>query len=89
MNKETIVGVAVILVIFGVIAGVTGLYGVFYIGLAFIVAMISIFLFSRKSAVAKTGAVILNTDLIYKILMPKKYKSEIKELEEKESHEKT
>ncbi|WP_134081330.1 hypothetical protein [Thiohalophilus thiocyanatoxydans] len=84
INKETIIGVVVFLVAFGAIAAATGLYGVIYIGLAFVLAVISINLFSRKSVLAKTGAVVLNTDLIYKVLMPRKYKSAIKELKEKD-----
>ena len=88
-NKDAIVGIIIVLTMFGIIAAVTGLYGVYYLGLAFVFAIISINLFSRKSATAKTGAVIINTDLIYKILMPNKYKKAIKALEEKESSEKT
>ena len=89
MNNEITIGLLVILIILGVIAAVTGIYGVIYLGLVFVIAVISINLFSRKSTLSKTGAVILNTDIIYKILMPKKYKKAIRELEEKESHEKT
>lgn len=85
MNKEALIGAAVILLIFAAVAAATGIYGIIYLGLAFVVAVISINLFSRKSAVVKTGAVILNTDLIYKILMPKKYKKAIEELDKKEN----
>lgn len=84
INKEATIGAAVILLIFVVIAGVTGIYGIIYLGLAFVLAVISINLFSHKSLAAKTSAIILNTDLIYKILMPRKYKKTIKELEEHE-----
>lgn len=76
------------LIIIGVIAMVTELYGILYLGITFIVTIISINLFTRKSIGAKTGAVILNTDLIYKILMPNKYKKAIRELEDSEIIEK-
>lgn len=89
INKETAIGILVFFVAFGAIAAVTGVYGVIYVGLAFVFAVISVSLFSRKSVLAKTGAVVLNTDLIYKILMPRKYKNEITALKEKEEHEKT
>ena len=88
INKEIIIGIIVTLSALTIIAVSTGLYGILYLGLSFVVVIISINLFSRKSLVAKTSAVILNTDLIYKILMPKKYKKEIKDLEEKENNKK-
>ena len=89
VNRETIVGIALTIFVFGVIAAVTGVYGIIYIGLAFIIVIVSINLFTRNSAAAKAGAVILNTDLIYKILMPRRHKKAIRALKEKESDEKT
>lgn len=83
-KKETIIGIVVTVILLGVIAALTGVYGIFYIGLAFVIAIISIQLFSQKSVVAKISAAVINTDLIYKILMPSKYKKAIKELEENE-----
>ena len=83
-KKEIIVGIVVTVTIFGIIAALTGIYGIFYIGLAFVIAIISIQLFARKSKVAKISAVVINTDLFYKILMPGKYKKAIKDLEENE-----
>ena len=88
-NKEAIIGIIVTLSAFTIVAELTGIYGILYIGLGFIIVIVSLNLFSRKSLVAKTSAVVINTDLIYKILMPKKYKKEIKKLEEKENNEKT
>ena len=75
------------LIVFAVIGTVIGIHGFFYLGLALIIAIISINLFSRKSVAARTSAVVLNTDLIYKILMPSKYRKAIKELESKEKQE--
>ena len=89
INKEAIVGIIVTLSVFAAIAFFTGIDGILYLGISLIVVIVSLNLFSRKSLVAKTSAVVINTDLIYKILIPRKYKREIKELEEKENNEKT
>jgi len=89
INKEATIGIIVTISIFAIIAALTGIYGIFYVGVGFVITVVSLNLFSRKSLTAKTSAVIINTDLIYKILMPKKYKNEIKELEKKENNEKT
>jgi len=86
-NKEVLVGILVTLIICTVIAAITGTYGLIFIGISFVVVIISINLISKKSVAAKTSAVILNTDLIYKILMPQKYKKELKSLQEKENHD--
>ncbi|WP_455219644.1 hypothetical protein [Kaarinaea lacus] len=87
ITKEALTGIIVLLAVLAVIAITTGIYGIFYMGLALIIAIVSVNIFSRKSVAAKTGAVVLNTDLIYKILMPNKYKKAIKELENKEKHD--
>lgn len=86
ITKETIIGSTIVIIVFAAIGVATGIYGIFYIGLAFIIAVFSINLFSRKSIAAKTGAVVINTDLIYKLLIPKKFKKAIEELENKEEH---
>lgn len=82
-NKEIIVGIIATLSFFGFIAVVSGVYGVLYLGVAFVITVASINLFTRKSVTAKVSAVVLNTDIMYKILMPKKYKKAIKDLEAK------
>lgn len=87
--KEAAIGIVALLAILGAIAASTGAYGLLYIGFAFVIAVISINLFSRKSKLAKAGAVILNTDLLFKLLMPKQYKKRIRELEERERNENT
>lgn len=87
ITKEAIIGAIILLAVFAVIGIATGIYGIIYIGLALIIAIVSVNIFSRKSVAAKTGAVVLNTDLVYKILMPSKYKQAIKELENKEKHD--
>jgi len=89
INKEIIIGIVVTLSAFALISVLTGIYGIFYLGFMFVAVTITLNLFFKKSLIAKTTAVVLNTDIIYKILMPKKYKNAIKELEEKENNEKT
>jgi len=87
MKKEVLLGILITLIICTVIAAITGIYGLIFIGISFVVVIISLNLISKKSVAAKTSAVILNTDLIYKILMPQKYKKELKTLQEKENHD--
>jgi hypothetical protein len=89
IDKEVIIGIIVTLSVFATIAFYTGIDGILYLGISLIIVILSLNLFSRKSLAAKTSAVVINTDLIYKILMPRKYKNKIKELEEKENNEKT
>ena len=89
INKEFVIGIIVTLSAFAIVAALTGIYGILYLGFMFVAVVITLNLFFRKSLVSKTTAVVLNTDIIYKILMPKKYKNAIKELEEKEANEKT
>lgn len=89
ISKEAIIGIMTVLVIVGAIAAATGIYGILYLGIAYVLAVLSIKLFFRKSIPSKVGAIILNADIAYKILMPSRYKKAIKELERKEQHEKT
>ncbi len=88
-KKEIIVGITVVLTVLIIITVATGIYGVLYIGVGIIVAIISINLFSNKSTLSKTTAVIINTDIIYKILMPNKFKKEIDKLKENEDNKNT
>lgn len=86
-NKEALIGIAATLLILGTIATATGWYGILYLGFAYVLVVISLKQFFRKSIAAKTGAVILNTDIVYKILMPSKYRKAVKELGQKELQE--
>ena len=89
ISKEASIGMAVTLIAIGILAVATGAYGILYIAFALIIMVVSIKLFFRKSVASKTGAIIINPDIAYKILMPSKYKKAIKELEHKERHENT
>lgn len=89
ISKEAIVGMLVTLIAVGVLAIATGIYGILYVGFAFIFMVVSIKLFFRKSIASKVGAVIINPDIAYKLFMPSKYKKAIKELADNEKHGKT
>jgi len=82
MNKEAIIGLIVALLVIALITSITGLYGVLYIGLALVFTVISISLFTKKSVSAKASAVILNPSILFRVLLPKKYKKAIEELNE-------
>lgn len=82
MTKEAICGAFLVAILAAIVAVVAGLYGVIYLGVMLVVALVSVQLFARKSILAKSTAIVLNTDLLYKVLMPRKYKKAIKELDE-------
>ena len=83
MNKEAAIGLVVLLLVIVLVTSMTGLYGILYIGLALVFTVISVSLFTKKSVSAKTGAILLNPAILFKALLPKKYKKAIKELNEK------
>ena len=88
-NKETIVGVIAFLAFLLVIHFVLGLDFLIYFSLVFLVAVVAMHLFYKKSLIAKTGAIIIYNDLLFKLLIPKKYKKQIMGLKEKNTDEKT
>ncbi|MEJ2398783.1 MAG: hypothetical protein P8Z67_11220, partial [Gammaproteobacteria bacterium] len=85
MNKELIVGISVVIAVVAIVAYVSGIYGLIYVGLTLVVGLFALFLFTRNSKVAKVGAVIVFPEILTKLLMPKKSKLAIKDLEEKEN----
>ena len=85
MNKEALIGLVVVIFTITVISAVSGTYGVLYIGLLVLFTVISVKLFIQKSSLSKLRAVIINTDILYKLLMPKKYNQAINDLKEKEN----
>ena len=88
-KNETIVGILVFITILLVIYATFDLEFLIYFIIMFIFASIAIRLYTKKSLLAKTGAILIYNDLLFKLLMPRKYKKEITKLEEKEGHEKT
>jgi len=85
MNKESLIGLIIIFLAVVIISALTGTYGIIYIGLLVFFALISIKLFIKKSPLSKISAVIINNDILYKLLMPNNYKQEINNLKEKEN----
>jgi hypothetical protein len=47
--------------------------------------LLALFLFTRKSKVAKAGAIVLFPEILTKFLMPRNIKQEINKLSEKET----
>lgn len=84
MNKELIVGFSVVIAVIAVVVYVGGLYGLFYVGTTLVVGLFALFLFARDSKVAKVGAIIVFPEILTKLLMPKKTKQAIRDLEKKE-----
>ena len=82
MSKESVIGVLMVAVVVVGVVLVTGFNGVIYLGLSLLAAIVSVHLFARNSVLVKSVAVVLNTDLVYKILMPRKYKKAIRQLNE-------
>ena len=82
MSKESVIGALMVAAAVAGAALVTGWSGVIYLGLSLLVAIVSVHLFARNSVLAKSVAVVFNTDLIYTILMPRNYKKAIRQLDE-------
>ena len=82
-NKETIVGVIAFLAFLLIIHFALGLDFLIYFTLVFLIAIVAMHLFYKKSLIAKTGAIIIYNDLLFKLLMPKKYKKQIMRRENK------
>lgn len=83
MNKELIVGISVVIMVIAVIAYISGIYGLIYVGLTLVVGLFALFLFTRDSKLAKVGAVMVFPEILTKLLMPRKTKQAIKDLEKK------
>lgn len=85
MNKEAIVGISVVIVMIAIIGYVSGVYGLIYVGWTVAVGLFALFLFTKKSKVAKTSAILVFPEILAKFLMPKRLKQAIKNLEKKGS----
>jgi len=84
-NREFIAGIVFILLVVLMVWLAGGATGLMRIGIAVLLAWIALYLLNKKSLVAKTGAMILNPDLLVKLLMPRKYRNAIEELEKTEN----
>ena len=76
-RKEFIAGVVFILLVVVLVWSVGGSSGLIRTGIAILVASIALFLLSSIRSIPK----ILNPDLVVKLLVPRKYRDAIQELE--------
>jgi hypothetical protein len=86
-KKELLAGIVFILLLISVVWLAGGAHGLLRVGITILFAWIALYLLNRKSIPPKAGAMILNPDLLVKFLMPRKYRTAIKELEEAEKKE--
>jgi len=80
-DKEISVGILFLIVALLSISLASGIDGFIDISIVAALATLSLYLFFKRSLYAKISAVIINTALIYKILMPWKYRKAIRELD--------
>jgi hypothetical protein len=85
MNKESTIGICVVILIVSLIGYVGGVHGLISLGIMFVFGMLALFLYSLKSKTAKVGAVLVFPEILAKFLMPKSTKRAIDELNEKEN----
>jgi hypothetical protein len=76
-RKEFVAGVVFILFVVVLVWSVGGSSGLIRTGIAILVASIALFLLSSIRSIPK----ILNPDLVVKLLVPRKYRDAIQELE--------
>lgn len=74
--------VSAVVAVVGYIVGVNGLV---FLMVTIILGMLALFLFTRKSKVAKAGAIVLFPEILTKFLMPRNIKQEINKLSDKEN----
>ena len=79
-RKEFVAGVVFILLVVVLAWSVGGSSGLMRTGIAILVASIALFLLSSIRSIPK----ILNPDLVVKLLVPRKYRDAIQELENTE-----
>jgi TctA family transporter len=85
MNKESSIGIGVVIILVSLIGYVGGVHGLISLGIMFAFGMLALFLYSRKSKIAKAGAILVFPEILTKFLMPKRTKRAIDELNEKEN----
>lgn len=85
MNKEASIGIGVVVIWVTIVGYNVGVNGLFFVGVMFAAAMLALLLYSRKSMVAKGGAILVFPEILTKFLMPKSAKHAINKLNEKEN----
>jgi len=84
-TKEFYVGLVFLVCAAAIIALATGWAGLLSIAIMILLASVALHLFNKKSLLAKTGAVFIFGELLFKLLMPRSSRLAIKELEEAET----
>jgi len=84
-NREFIAGIVFILLAVLLVWLAGGTIGLTRIVIAILVVWVALYLLNKKSTIGRTGAMILNADLLVKLLMPGKYRSAIQELKKTEN----
>ena len=83
-KKEIVAGLIFLLCASIGIFLATGWFGLLAVIVTIILAQLALLLFNRKSFLAKSGGVILYSDLLFKLLVPRSTRRAIQELEEAE-----
>lgn len=85
MNKESIIGIGAAIILLSLIGYVGGVQGLISLGIMFAFGMLALFLYTRKSKIAQAGAILVFPEILAKLLMPKRTRRAIDELNEKEN----
>ena len=85
MNKETYIGLGATIALVAFVGYAVGIYGLISIGISIAFGMLALFLYTRKSKVAKVGAIVIFPEILTKLLMPKNAKRAINDLEGKKN----
>jgi len=85
MNKniEVIVGVAAFVIVVAVILVLFGVKYLYISAVFLALAALAVYLFSKKSIIAKTAGILSYEGIVLKVLMPSKYRKRINELKDK------
>lgn len=76
---------ASVLVVVAVVGYIVGVNGLVFLMITTFFGLLAMFLFTRKSKVAKAGAIVLFPEILTKFLMPRNIKNEINKLSDKET----
>ena len=88
-KSEIIVGIVAFVAVITAIYIIAGPWFLVYLLVLFVLATIAIYLFSRKSIIAKAGSILVFKEVALKLMMPRKYKKAIQEMDKLETNGKT
>ena len=87
-NKEISVGIIVFVAYVSIVYATLGLTILLLLTFVFILSISAIKLWMKDSVFAKAGAVIVFNDVLFKLLMPAKYRKMINEIDSKRNMDK-